>query len=237
MRSRIAAIALLATTLSAAPAQASTLFTFTNGGNTIAFGFYVGPYNGVQGGPPGVPVTLNCVDFFHEVTNGQQWQANLTSLATGTGVGTNTRSASLAAYRQAAWLTTQYTANPSQTANIQATIWGLFPGNPTPPAATNAPFWLNASLSHASDASNGFYVVTDVTHRFGANGGTCRNPQGVVVSYGAGADDPCSVQEFIIYDPNAEELAVVASPEPASLVLMGTGFIGLAGASIRRRKR
>ena len=237
MRSRIAAIALLATTLSSAPAHASTLFTFTNGGSTIAFGFYVGPYNGVQGAPPGVPVTLNCVDFFHEVTNGQQWQANLTSLATGAGVGTNTRSASLAAYRQAAWLTTQYAANPGQTANIQATIWGLFPGNPTPPAASNAPFWYNASLSHAGDASTGFYVVTDVTHAFGANGGTCRNAQGVLVSYAPGADDPCSVQEFIIYDPNAEELAVVASPEPASLVLMGTGFIGLAGASIRRRKR
>lgn len=237
MRLRIAAIALLATTLSTASAHASTLFTFTNGGSTIAFGFYVGPYNGVQGSPPGTAVTLNCVDFFHEVTNGQQWQANLTSLATGVGVGTNTRSASLAAYRQAAWLTTQYAANPGQTANIQATIWGLFPGNPTPPAASNAPFWYNASLSHAGDASNGFFVVTDVTHAFGANGGTCRNAQGVLVTYGPGADDPCSVQEFIIYDPNAEELAVVASPEPASLVLMGTGFIGLAGASIRRRKR
>ncbi len=209
----------------AAPASASTQFTFINGGTVTAFGYYVGQYAGFEGAPVNANVVLNCVDFFHHIQNGQVWSANLTSLGSSAGIGTTTRFNNLTLYRQAAWLTTQYASAPNAATvgDIQATIWNLFPGSPTPPTpSSNA--WLTASQAYvaantSSATYQNFWVVTDVNAHL-ANG----------------ADNPNSVQEFIIYDdtfnPN-----VTPTPEPATLMLVATGIAGIAGVGIRRRKK
>ena len=209
-RSSLAVVALGLSLFSAAPAQASEQFTFVNGGSIVAFGFYVGRYNGLRGTSPGAPVILNCVDFFHEVRNGDTWNANVSSLGSGLGIGSNTRSTSLEAYREAAWLTTQYATHASETANIQATIWGLFPGTPALPSnvvTTNGSFWRDAAIAaQPSFDANGFYVVTDVNKANAA-----------------------SIQEFNIRD-------VTSTPEPGTLVLLSTGIMGLSAARFRRKK-
>ena len=225
MRTRIAALALTMSLGFAAPASASIQFKFTSTGSVTAFGYYVGQYGGYEYAPVNASVVLNCVDFFHHITLGQIWNANITGLTSTAGIGTATRFNNLTAYRQAAWLTTQYqyTTNSAQVGNIQATIWRLFPGSSTPPSpSTNS--YLLASQAYVAANPNGssyanFYVVTDVNAHL---------PNG--------ADDPNSVQEFIIYDdtfnPN-----VTPTPEPATMMLVATGLVGFAGVRLRRRKK
>jgi hypothetical protein len=225
MRSRIAALALTMSLGFAAPASAATTFTFLNPGTVTAFGYYVGQYNGYEGAPVNSNVVLNCVDFFHHIQNGQVWDANLTSLGSSAGIGTTTRFNNLTLYREAAWLTTQYAsaANSATVGDIQATIWNLFSGSSTPPQPSSSA-WLTAAQNYVAANPNGstyqsFWVVTDVTSHLAS-----------------GADNPNSVQEFIIYDdtfnPN-----VTPTPEPATLMLVATGIAGIAGVRIRRRKK
>lgn len=160
---------LVAASLIAAPLRAQTPFTLVDGGSVSAFGYQVGPYNGIMGsGSFAQSLFLYCVDFSHSIVPGQQWSANLTNLGTGIGIGTNTRSADLARYRQAAWLTTQYALHPEATADIQATIWNLFGtfGAATP----SSDYWFEYALAnYASFDYSGFVVATDVNMQLAAS--------------------------------------------------------------------
>ena len=178
----------LAAALAAAPVQAQTPFTYVDGGSVSAFGYMVGPANGIMGaGSSAQSLFLYCVDFGHSVTPGQQWSANLTNLGTGVGVGTNTRSADLTLYRQAAWLTTQYALHPESTADIQATIWNLFMAAGGAQPSSN--FWLvQAQNNYGALDYSGFLVATDVNMALST-----------------------SAQEFIVVTPEPATLALMAT--------------------------
>lgn len=197
------------------PASAQTAqMTFTSGGSVIntratggygANSFYVGPYTGTM---DGTSLFLYCVDFAHEIKVGDSWNANVTTLSGP--LDGRTRFSDATLYKQAAWLTTQYAGHAGSTEDIQDAIWYLF--NPTlwsassPGAFTAANDWVIQAKDAKNYASLNFDYFKVVTDN---------------------TPSPITGEK--------QEFLVQVTPEPASLVLMATGLLGIVGVARRRR--
>jgi hypothetical protein len=205
--------------------------------------FYVSPYAGLVdyvAPSGGTPVSLNCVDYFHHVSVGNVWTANVTNLGSASSnlnLLANTRYGHnadptapydmvqygnvLTLYKQAAWLTLQYDADPGSTPNktraIQSAIWTLFnsyDNDVTPPwfdgpgsDVNDSQWWVNESGLLANKLADSqlqyFSVLTDNTNPWAAD----------------------SKQEFLIH----------VTPEPGMIVLMATGLFAVILVVRRRR--
>lgn len=226
LRSALLTLA-FAAVASPALAQQETL-KFTNSGSVTWNGVYVGPYQAQVTSAPGQPtIDIFCVDYAHEVSNGQTWNATFSNVM---GDLSDTRLGAVlpeaqarAMYQQAAWLTNLYQyADGQQTKVIQTAIWQImtpsFAGSVTASiggfsfttenlvdiAQTNYDKTLSWG-GHTLDVDYSRYaVVTDVNFKAGGT------------------------QEFLT--------TFTPTPEPSTWLLMATGLASV-GLFARRRKQ
>lgn len=213
------ALILLVTPLAQADSTTTVQFTGVNGANDGVY--YVSPYNGTinYGTSNAQSVVLFCDDINNEVSFGQVWNANVTSLASGNFSNTRYGNGSVnpnlggmnpqTLYDEAAWITAQFASHPADYVSLQYALWDLMtPGaERTSYSGTDGitvSQWLAlAAADYGQINPAGFAILTNL------------GP----VSYTG------QVQEFI-----------VPTPDPPTIALLLAGIIGMM-ALLHRRQR
>lgn len=220
------------TLASASGLAAQTTLKLTGAGSITSGGVYVGDYTAIMNGPgaidPGVPITINCVDFFHEVTLGQTWDVSEINLATGNFSGTYY--GSQANYQQAAYLTTIYSnfyrnpVNDNEIAGIQHAIWNIVDGG----GFNGHPFtqFTDEESAEWTQCATGAAATPGQAGACSVDG----------VDYAA--FNSVNYADFVLLHPtagSAQEM-LTTTPEPSSMALLGMGLFGLVPIVRRKRK-
>jgi hypothetical protein len=220
MKLSLRAVALILLLLAAAATASADTLMLNNGGNYTMGGVYVGPYNftGTIGGQT-VSLHLICDDFKSDVTVGESWTVQISPFPS-----TYATLGTAAQYQEVAYLAQMmFGLNPASSGygttlgELQWAVWnildpgvGLSGANPDPYGSLTA-----AQIS----AVQGFVTMA-------ANNAASGNYSNLVVYTpvpGTQQPNPPNVglpQEYF-GDP-------APTPEPATMMLIGSGLSGLA---------
>ncbi len=211
---------LVLTPLAHADGTTTMQFTGVNGVNNGVY--YVSPYTGVMNynTSSATTVGLFCDDINNDVSIGQVWTANVTSMASGNFSNTRYGNGSvnpnlgstnpLTLYEEGAWLVSQFGSHTNDYVSLQYALWDLMSPGAEPTSyvggdGVSVAQWLKwAGQNYSSINPSNFEIVTNV------------GP----LSYRG------QVQEFI-----------VQTPEPATIVLLLIGIGAMFLLALKRQQQ
>lgn len=150
-----------------------------------------------------------CVDFSHETAVGQSWDGDITNLASADLSGTRLGVSGHDTYREEAWLYQQFLDGAGPSGDINFAVWALTDASAKSSAGwtTGAQHWFDLATTTDLSSFDSAMVHFNVI-----------TPRDLT---GAGP------QEFITTNN---------TPEPAGLLLLGSGMLGMVGL-VRKKIR
>jgi PEP-CTERM motif len=220
---------LLGMAMTALPLRADTAMTLTGAGaGYVLDGVPTGPYTATVGGVANTPVI--CDDFVDGSYIGESWSATVSSVASLAGnVKWASESNAQQNYEIAAWLSEQLvsTSNGTASEDLSFAIWlALDP--------TDVQKYLTSTHKDAGTLSAAEGWINTAENTITTDGLTAADFSNVLVyTPVAGTARDCNGGACPANSP--QEVLVVTTPEPSSILLLLVGLVAIVGFSRRRR--